>query len=162
MTAEALVQTLFGTRLASKYVFSLPPGEFEQYLESHRIPSFVASEDDPETYRLAGVGHHPIVYLEHRVAFESDVPQRDVLFCLELVRRNPLPPPKALVAFVNERQSRALRRNIRLMCIARTEPKKEQVTAHLSRFIYDCRAGERWVEIYFAKEPIPVLGQLSV
>ncbi len=162
MSAETLVQALLGARRASQYIFSLSSGEFEQYLESHTIPSFIASGDSSDVYLNAAVGLHPIIYLEHGVSFESDVPEKDVLFCLDLVRRNALPSPKVLVAFADERQCRALRRSIRMMCIARAEPSKVLLTPNFTRFVYDCRAGERWVEIYFAKEPIPTSSQMSV
>lgn len=161
MSPDALVRSLLGDRRASEYIFSLQPGEFEELLEAYGIPKIIADGDDPEVYRLAGMGYFPVIYLEYRVSFETDVPEVDVLHCLEHARQNEIPPPRMVVGFLNQEQCTLLRTSIRLMCIARSEPIVKRIAPKRARVVYECRAGEQWVEIYFSKQPIPALQRMS-
>ena len=154
MSPEALIQSLLGNRRATEYVFSLPPGEFEEHLKEMDIPTFLASDEDPEKYRLAGKGYIPVIYLEYGVAFTSRVPQTDVLFCLSFIRMNPIPPPRMVIAFLHQKQSRMFTLAMRFMCLTR-EQQVKRTAPKRARAIYDCHKDERWVEVYLSKKPIP-------
>lgn len=155
MSPEALIQSLLGNRRASEYVFSLPPGEFEEHLKALRIQTFVANGDDPGAYQSAGRGFVPVVYLEYDVAFETNVPQKDVLLCLNLLKRSPIPPPRMVIAFLHHKQAHMLAFAIRIMCLTRNDPKVKRIARRRARAVYDCRVGERWVEVHLSKKPIP-------
>ncbi|MCE9586387.1 hypothetical protein K8R04_03655 [Candidatus Uhrbacteria bacterium] len=163
MTPDGLIRSLLGDRRAREYVLSLPPGEFEEHLEALEIKSFVVTDDNPELYRLAGMGFYPVVYLEHRVAFESDVPREDVLKSLDYLRRQEvqIPPPRTVVSYLNEEQFRMLSMHIRIMCLARSEPEVKRIAPKRARVVYDCRIGEHWVEIYFSTKAIPAAERMS-
>jgi len=157
VSPETLIRSLLGERRASEYYFSLPTGEFEEHLKALDINPIDVLDDNPELYRLAGIGHCPVVYLEYAVSFETDVPTCDVLHCIEHVRREEIPRPRVVVAYLNARQVRGLGIAIRFMCIARDEPVVKRVAPKRARVVYECRQGERWVEIYFSKQAIPHL-----
>lgn len=161
MSPEDLVRSLLGDRRASEYIFSLPSGEFEEHLEAYGIPKLVVDSDDTEIYRLAGMGYFPVVYLEYGVSFETDVPETDVLHCLDHARQSRIPPPRMVVGFSSAEQCMLLRTAIRFMCLARREPIVKRIAPKRARVVYECRAGERWVEIYLSKQPIPEIQRLS-
>lgn len=159
MDLSKLADAFLGDRRASHYILSTPEDAIVHLLESLEIDLFDPAGLTSENLLMLGQGAYPLVIALYGVEFETDIPHQDVLRCLDHAR----PQTRVLRtigAFLDRRRYRMVKCAMPIMCLCRDSTVK-RVGRGRAQCVYDCRAGERWIEMYLGQEAIPGVARMS-